>query len=178
MQADGKLLLGGTFTTYNGQTRNKIARLANDAATESFDLPSRTQLQWLRGGAGPELDQVTFDLSTNNGASWILLGPGTRIAGGWELVGQALPATGQLRARGRVAGGNYNGSAGLVETVAAFSFGPEISVQQPAPVNLGAGVTLTAIGSGVGSLSYQWKKDGVTIPGANGSSFSIPNSQP
>jgi hypothetical protein len=39
-------------------------------------------------------------------------------------------------------------------------------------------VTLSVTASGAGSLSYQWQKDGVDIPGATTSSFSLSSAQP
>ena len=86
LQPDGKILLGGTFTTIGGTTRNALARLGNEAATQSL-LPSPNQVLWLRGGAAPELSQVTFAYSNNDGGSWTSLGNGSRMAGGWELGG-------------------------------------------------------------------------------------------
>lgn len=73
VQADGQVLLGGFFTTLqpNGAgvptTRNFFARLVNDPATQSLTVPSANRVQWLRGGAAPEVEQVTFELSTDGG---------------------------------------------------------------------------------------------------------------
>src|SRR5204863_534412 len=58
LQADGKVLLVGQFSSYNGTTHNLIARLLNDTATQSLSL-GNTQVQWQRGGAAPEVSQVT-----------------------------------------------------------------------------------------------------------------------
>jgi hypothetical protein len=101
LQADGRILLGGAFTTVNGTTRNKIARLVNDPAVQSLTAANSARVQWLRGGAAPEFERVIFEVSTDNGANWSPLGPGTRIPGGWERTGLNLPAGGRLRARGR-----------------------------------------------------------------------------
>ena len=85
LQADGKVLLGGGFTALqpNGASvaiaRSGFARLLNDQATQTLSAPDATQTLWQRGGAAPEFSRVTFDLSTNGGASWTPLGPGTRI---------------------------------------------------------------------------------------------------
>jgi hypothetical protein len=78
---------------------------------------------WTRGGSSPEVSQVSFDKSTDNGATWTPLGSGTRIGStsNWQLTGLSLPTSGQLRARGRTAGGYQNGSSSLVEQVASFS---------------------------------------------------------
>jgi len=128
LQADGKILVGGSFTNVGGAGRTNFARLANDAATQSLTVPSASRVQWLRGGASPETHQVTFELSVNGGASYTSLGAGTRISGGWQRTGLTLPASGQIRARARVVAGGNNGGNGLVETIAGFILAPEIAV--------------------------------------------------
>ena len=124
MQADGKIVLGGSFSTVNGTARNRIARLANDPAPQTASAPDATQVLWSRSGSAPEVGQVTFELSTDGGTNWTPLGAGTRIGttANWQRTGLSLPASGRLRARGRTTGGYYNGSSGLVETVGAFTF--------------------------------------------------------
>jgi uncharacterized delta-60 repeat protein len=122
VQADGKVLIGGFFTSIGGQTRNHIARLLNDPATQSLTIESTSRIQWLRGGSSPEAQHVTFELSTDGGNNYTLLGTGRRInnSSNWELTGFTLPVSGQIRARARTTGGLNNGSSGLVETVAAY----------------------------------------------------------
>jgi len=120
LQADGKVLLVGPFTTINGTTRNLMARLLNDSATQTLNI-AYSQIQWLRSGGAPELSQITFELTTNGGASWSPLGTGTRITGGWQLGGLSLPTTGSIRARGRSTGGFYNGSSGMLEQIQSFN---------------------------------------------------------
>jgi hypothetical protein len=127
VQADGKVLLGGAFTALqpNGAPaptpRNAFARLLNNPATQSLGVPDSTQVNWTRGGSAPELSRVTFELSTNGGASWSVLGNGARvgITPNWRLTGLTLPAGGQVRARGVATGGR---SSSLVESVVAFNF--------------------------------------------------------
>src|SRR5262249_12445238 len=120
LQPDGKLLLMGSFLGLGAQFHTNFARLLNDSATQSLTASNSSRVQWLRGGTSPEAHIVTFDLSTNGSASYTLLGNGTRISGGWELTGLSLPIGGQLRARARAAGGYYNGSSGLIETLSFF----------------------------------------------------------
>jgi uncharacterized delta-60 repeat protein len=121
LQANGKVLAGGAFTKIGLTTRDRIARFDNGPVTESLTAYTSTRVQWLRGGTAPEVEQVTFELSTNGGTVWMPLGAGTRINGGWELNVLTLPASGHLRARARTSGGKYNGSSGMVETVAPFT---------------------------------------------------------
>jgi uncharacterized delta-60 repeat protein len=120
VQADGKVLIGGTFTIYNDTARSYLARLANDPSIQNILVPNLSQVQWLRGGAAPEVEQVSFEYSAD-GASWITLGAGTRINGGWELTGLSLSGTGYIRARGRANGGQYNGSSSVIEQVYGFN---------------------------------------------------------
>ncbi len=121
VQADGKIVLGGSFSSVNGQPRSNLALLFNDAATQSFALPDSTRVQWARSGTVPEVEQVTFELSLDAGASWSPLGSGTRIAGGWERTGLSLPASGSIRVRGRTVGGMSNASTGSIEQLVLFN---------------------------------------------------------
>lgn len=109
VQADGKIVPGGTFTTLDGQPRNRIGRLANNTAA----LPALTvagsgsALVWTRAGSSPEVVHVSFELSTE-GVTYLPLGSGTRISGGWQLNGLALPLNQNIliRARGQSDGGS------------------------------------------------------------------------
>ncbi|MCX6876480.1 MAG: choice-of-anchor D domain-containing protein [Verrucomicrobia bacterium] len=122
IDGDGRIVLGGYFTMIDGIPRSHFARLTTDASTQSLTVPDLSQVRWLRGGSAPEAGYVSFDLSTNGGATWSLLGAGTRTVGGWELTGLSLPVSGQVRARARTAGGQGNGSSGLLESVTSFSY--------------------------------------------------------
>jgi hypothetical protein len=131
VQADGRVLIAGAFTTLQpngaatGTTRTYVARLLNDATTQTLTAPDATQVLWSRSGAGPELSQVTFEQSPDGGANWTFLGLGTRVGttANWRLTGLSLPTTGSLRARGRngTSGGLFGSSSGLIEQVASFT---------------------------------------------------------
>jgi uncharacterized delta-60 repeat protein len=102
LQADGRVLASGT-----------PARLNNPGpATDLLGYDGST-LTWERGGTVPEVAEVTFEHSAD-GILWSRLGFGARTPAGWELPGLALPATGQVRARGRVQAGP--GSTWILET--------------------------------------------------------------
>jgi uncharacterized delta-60 repeat protein len=121
-QADGKVLIGGTFTTVGGVPHAYLARLSNSAVpTQSLSTAADgTSLTWLRGGVGPEVDRSTLEFSSDLSA-WSMLGSGMRTGGGWQLNGLTLPIGKQfsIRARGDVQGG-YCGSRSLFETVQTF----------------------------------------------------------
>ncbi len=75
---------------------------------------------------------------------------------------------------------NTNGeSAGSNEVSATLSSLPStpIITNQPTAqsVTQGQGVTFSVVATGTASLSYQWKKNGVNIPGATSSAYSISN---
>ncbi len=116
MQADGKILVGGQFTTLGGQSRANIGRLNNiGAAPQSLTFDGLT-LTWTRGGTSPEVWRTTFEAS-RDGASWTDLGAGLRISGGWQLTGIVLPTNMTFRVRGYNAGGYRNGSGWFAETL-------------------------------------------------------------
>jgi len=128
VQADGKVLLGGFFDSFEPSgaakviTRDRFTRLYNDLATQTLSVPNASQVLWSRSGATTEVSRVTFELSTDGGASWSLLGAGSRVGttANWQLTDLSLPATGQIRARGATIAGLFNGSSGLVEDLVAF----------------------------------------------------------
>ena len=132
-QPDGKVLVGGFFTTLGGggmgtTARNYIGRLTNtDAALQELASNTNgTTIVWGRSGASPEVDRVTFDLSTDN-LSYTALGEATRIGGGWQLTGQSLLRQQNIfiRARGFYAQSNNSGS--IVESVRnAFISPPQL----------------------------------------------------
>ncbi|MEQ1751152.1 MAG: choice-of-anchor D domain-containing protein [Prosthecobacter sp.] len=108
LQADGKLLCG----LGNGAM---ITRLINeDSASSALAVTSASRVQWQRGGTAPEAQFVTFELSEDAGVTWVMLGTGTRMSGGWEKTLLNLPIDGQIRARARCGGG-------IMEAVQVFS---------------------------------------------------------
>lgn len=122
VQADGRILLGLSYgTKINGEQRQNLARLANDAATQSLTVPDASTVQWLRGGASPEVSPVIFEVSIDGGTTWAPLGTGARVAGGWRLTGLHLPASGSVRALGWTTSGPGGRGHGLVEAVTTFS---------------------------------------------------------
>lgn len=121
---DGKIWLGGNFTNVDGYPRKALALIGNPSATNQLSKTSASRVEWRRGGTAPEASYVTFELSTDGGVTYSMLGAGTRIAGGWELTGLSLPSSGRIRGRARVPGGMAGGSSGLVETI--YEIGPPI----------------------------------------------------
>ena len=161
LQADGSVLVGGAFGVLGGQTRLRLGRLNNTVPASQSMQCDGSSLTWLRGGASPELWRTTFELSTNQGASWTDLGAGTRVLDRWELGGLAVPPTATVRARGFLTGGSDNASGWFVETLT----GPPHLVVQPWNLltNARAVVVLTAVSDSTSPLTCQWQKDGVDV---------------
>jgi uncharacterized delta-60 repeat protein len=142
LQADGNILFGGGFTLFDGVARNRIARIGNDAVTQSVTVTNANQAQWMRSGAGPEVSTVAFQVSTDSGVTWTAAGDATRIAGGWQGTGLSLPPNGTLRAIGRTSGGFLAASSGLVAETAVFALAPgDIQLEQPVATSLSNGAT-------------------------------------
>jgi uncharacterized delta-60 repeat protein len=113
LQADGKILV---VTNLAVQAQSGIGRFNNtEPATQSLTCAA-SSITWMRGGASPEVWQVTFEASTN-GTNWGLLGPGSRIPGGWQLTNAPVPSGGTLRARGYIFSGYGAGCSWFVETL-------------------------------------------------------------
>ncbi|MCB1559923.1 MAG: delta-60 repeat domain-containing protein [Xanthomonadales bacterium] len=119
-QADGKVLVSGNFTRINDRTQQMLARLDTpDAALQTLDATLDGSIHWQRGGSAPRLFEVWFEQSSD-GQTWTSLGPGERVADGWQLTGQSLPRNQNLwlRARGYSIGTGYlSGTAALIESV-------------------------------------------------------------
>jgi hypothetical protein len=139
LQADGKIVLGGAFTTLGGggtgtTARNKIGRLPNtDSALQQLAADTNgTTVTWRRSGASPEADRVTFESSTD-GTNYSGLASPTRISGGWQLAGQSLPIRQNIfiRARAFYSTCGFGGSASIVETVRNAFISPP-----PVPTNI------------------------------------------
>jgi len=115
-QEDGALLIGGSFGTSAGPFT--AARIINSAASTSLTVVDSTRVQWLRSGALPETQIVVFDVSQDNGATWLQFGQGQRIAGGWQLTDINLPFSGILRARAYI---QSAGNSSIMEDQVSFS---------------------------------------------------------
>ena len=186
LQTDGKLLVAGQFTTMGGAARANLARLdASGSATQSLGIMAGTgaaagtgTVTWSRSGTGPETTYASLETS-GDGINFTPAGSGTRVVGGWQFTGVGLPqgATTFIRVRGLLQGGLNNGSTSLAESSASF-FSPGTAptvITQPLSqtVVAGANVTFTVVATGTLPFTYQWRKNGVNIPGATGSSLTL-----
>lgn len=185
LQSDGQMVVYGDFTTMGAANRSRIARLGNDAATQSLTVPNAGRVQWLIGGASPEALATYFEVSIDAGVTYLPFGYGTRIAGGWECL-SPLPSSGQVRARALNLGGNYNACAGITQAVTSFSgFLPaDIVVERPDTTNIADGGTAVfgAVSQGsFADITFTLRNAGginltglgITIDGVDASMFSV-----
>ena len=133
LQPDGKILVGGPFTTLGGggsgtTSRNWIGRLSNtDAAFQRLSVSCPgcepilgtvpVNITWLRGGAGPEVERVTFEKSSD-GVTYDPAAIAQRVGGGWQTPLSGLAnANWFIRARGYYSEGFNNKSSSIVESI-------------------------------------------------------------
>jgi uncharacterized delta-60 repeat protein len=136
VQADGKILAGGTFTIFGDGTttsRVRLGRLTNTVpAFQRLAVDTNgTTITWNRSSASPEVDRVSFESSTD-GINYDPPASAIRAVGGWQLTGQSLPTHQNLfiRARGYYSTGQFDGSGSIVESVRnVFISPPPIALQ-------------------------------------------------
>lgn len=127
LQRDGGLLaVGERFRLEYLAPYPGVVRLQNAPPAGRLEINAPGQVVWYRSGSAPEAQHVWFELSTDGGMTWNLLGRGVRIPGGWRLSGLALPWSGHIRARARTVGGYHNGSSGIVEQAVPFATRVEV----------------------------------------------------
>ncbi len=163
LQPDGMLLAGGEFTVLGGQNRQYIGRLSNTAPAVQNLTYNASSITWQRSGAGPEVLNAFFDVSTN-GNNLVRI-TGARFAGGWQATGLTLPPGATVRARGWIAGSSI-GSSWYAED----ALGPAIIERQPANStnDVFTAATFQIVATGGQPLSYRWLHNGNPISeGAN-----------
>jgi hypothetical protein len=125
------------------------------------DVPTPADVTWTLSIRGRTLrpSGIATSQANNRISSSLSFGPVTAAdAGSFQVV-----AT-------NVFGATSSDSRILTVTPSA----PNIASQPSAStINVGGSVTLSVSALGTSPITYQWKKDGVNISGANGSSYSI-----
>lgn len=189
IQSDGKILIGGDFTTVDSTTRSYVARLTSTGVLDTgfnstagangsvYTLAVQSDGNVLIGGsfssyASANLSRVarlytdgtretTF---TNFGINNIIQSLAVQSDGG-ILIGGTFTTINNTNwpYLGRLYGNFY----------------PPEFVTQPTSrnTNVGANVTFSAQVSNPTATSFQWRKDGNNISGATGTSYSLFNVQ-
>ena len=169
---DGKILVGGTFTALGGGTgttsRNQIGRLTNTNAAihrHGVSCPGcvpglsgevQAAVTWARSGAGPEVERVTFELSSD-GTTFGPATNATRVPGGWQVAQNVSSNVNRfIRARGYYPTGWVNGSGSMVEsTRQVYIACPTIELTSLPVGALGVGYSTTLTASNaIGVVSF------------------------
>ncbi|MCX6902925.1 MAG: delta-60 repeat domain-containing protein [Verrucomicrobia bacterium] len=145
---DGRIAIGGSFTTYNASTRIRVARLT---AAGSLDAGFNT-------GVGPDGTVFTVMVLTNNGGKVLIGGEFTTVSG-YDRRGVAvLNGDPVLRLRSPVASTNgvlvltADGPAGLSYVL---DMSANLRNWSPAQTNLAVGPTVSF--SVTNSLTTGWR---------------------
>jgi uncharacterized delta-60 repeat protein len=153
LSPDGKVTVGGNFTSLGGQARSRLARLVSNQPTETRISATTSTLTLTRTGPLPELSWVTFERSTD-GNTWTSLGNATRVGAtaNWQLTGVSLSANSLFYVRARAAAPTTGyGSSSLVEHVhqlylAAAVVAPTIASVTPSLAAPGMKISVTGTG--------------------------------
>jgi len=137
----GRFWRGGNFKTLGGQSRSFVGRFsATGPAIQNLALEGTTVV-WQRGGSAPEVWRTLLEIAANF-LGWVNVGPGTRVAEGWEWSGIALSTDATIRARGFTIGGRFNNSGGQVESsLLIVTTNPPVITSQPVSQTLLVGAT-------------------------------------
>jgi uncharacterized delta-60 repeat protein len=95
IQADGKILIGGDFSSVGGVSRSKFARLTNDSYAISEITVTRNTVTLRLDGSSPQTNLARFELSTDGGATYTFLGNGTPSLSGNAKNRQLSPTSPQ-----------------------------------------------------------------------------------
>ncbi len=198
LQSSGKIIVHGSFTTIDGQSRLGIARLNTDG---SFDTAFNANL----GGTG-----TVYDVMVELDDKLIIAGAFTSVNGTTRNCLARLTSSGALDTTfGTVTGGATGSGAPAIHTITKASDGSLIAggsfttfdgvprnylaklnyiplplpargiVQQPQNVSVLAGqsATFSVAAIGTAPLTFQWRKGTTTIDNATNSTLTLASVQ-
>lgn len=182
IQETGKIAIGGSFKTVNGEPRNNLARVEGDTP-QTLEQINGSTVEWYAPGM-PPANGTAFEHSTDNGSTWTLIdATGARVGDRWQgTTATALPTSGGLL---RVTAAIDNGQYTELVFVAPFSPpAPKIDVEQPVNDDLADGdaVEFGTLGLNVlvptvvtirNAGGQNLTMTNVTITGTNANQFSI-----
>lgn len=181
IQEDGQALIVGGFLAVGSTSRSYIARLTPETpAINTLTIDAEGSIvEWTRGGSAPNVENAEFRMALNGTSFTTVLGKGVRTATGWRLTNIALPGNQNfsIQARGMSRGGLFNGSSSIIQSRANFLRPkPVITVPPTAQTVVveDTGVNFSVTATSAAAMSYQWKRNGASIPGAIQTSYTIP----
>ena len=194
VQPNGKILVGGDFTTYNNGTANRLARIntSDGALDTSFAVGTTFNNQVYNFthdiGSG---DTLVWGSFVTNPADGLASAGFARVRSNGALDASAFipqiqnvflsqPSAFYVRDDGSLLVGgssftlDFKERTGLALFTAATA--PTITTEPTDQVAaIGGNVTFTVAATGSGQLSYQWHRNGVRIPGATSPQYSLTN---
>jgi uncharacterized delta-60 repeat protein len=125
VQKDGKIVIGGDFTSVDSQPRDRMARFSADsAALQALTLSTDgKKIIWHRSQSSPEVRDVVFWESANNSVWLKMTSAPTRTAEGWEMTVSNLfeRQNRYITVYGKTStGGYHNGSTSSVQAVSQY----------------------------------------------------------
>ncbi len=186
LQANGAIIAAGDFTSFAGQARSRLVRVLATGALDSTFSPAASADKTVislgleasgnvvLGGAFTQVNGVARNRLARllvDGALDPSFDPGD---GANNDVRSVLPrADGTIFLGGlfdQYQGAPANAVVAIASTPVATAF---LRAPQPLTVNLGSTVRFVTSATGVGTLTYQWSKDGVAIGGATGATLTM-----
>ena len=188
LQADGKILAGGDFTSFAGQSRTRVVRvLAIGAIDPAFSTAAaanatvlsvavQSDASLMLGGSFTLVNGVARNRLARLNADGTLdasFDPGT---GANKDVRTLLPRSDGTLFLGGLFDQYQSAPANEVVVVTDVPVATAI-VRAPAAftVNTGGTARFVTEATGAGVLTYQWFKDGAAIAGATESTLTLPN---
>ena len=180
VQPDGRILVGGGFSSYNGSSRPGLARLNSNgsldtsyapaAATSIYRLIPQEDGRLLLYGSFESLGLTNTRYLGRLNANGTI--DSTFAIGGLESISSASPLL--LNDNGRLLGASP--FDGVVRYAPAAA--PTIATQPVSQVaNLGGTVTFSAAATGTPAPAYRWTLNGSPVTGATNPSLTIANVQ-
>lgn len=189
IQPDGKILIGGDFTTVNGTARGSVARLNSNGALDTGFASSPGANGFVYALARQPDSSVVIGgtFSTYAAASLTrvarLYADGTRDTTFTNFgINNIVRALAVQSDGGLLIGGTFT----MIENTSRLSLGrlygnlyPPQFTSQPVSrsTNVGANVTFSAQVSNPTPSNFQWRKDGNNLSGAVGMSYTLYNVQ-
>lgn len=178
----GKIYASGSFGTFNGTTVNSVARLTSTGTLDTAFAPAAGSggvFGMLLQEDGAVLARGSFIASVYGGTGAVRLGSS---AGSRDTTFAAAGLSGVATSSAALVMANdgrlftTNNGVGLASLVPGS--GPSIDTAPATQtVAVGAPATFSVGASGTGPLTYQWLFNGVTIPGATNSSYTVAAAQ-
>ncbi len=194
--SDGQILIGGSFTNYNGATHNRIARLLPDGALDTTFAPNLSftaaitdllpaadnQIFILRGGSpfgfqaplSTALTLLKTDLTIDSPLAQAFATASSGHVAALLDDGNLLLA-GERFADGSVTRQGLARARAITSPVFISPFGGR-TLLAGATLNLGSAIFMPP--PATGTFAYQWFKDGTAIAGATFGSYALSAATP